>query len=428
MKLSYYIVIAFLIFPAFSQKLDSIEELINKQEYISVINNYLIYETKISSYPEINYYLAIAYFKTGNYTKAEQIFSELANQGYKLAQTYFNLGVTKYKLKKFKEAIDYLKTAMNHDITLSAECMYIMISCYLKQDDKDKAIEVYRELNQNFPSSIQLVKSQELLESYKINTKKIALYQPAKVNFYISAEYGYDSNVNMVSLQQLSGNSDNYYGVMLNISLNYRQLILMSTFEKVLLSSFTNYNSDIYNVTLQYNSDKISLDIFGKYLIYEQPLVYGFGTELKFSLQPLVLKLLYSNRIYLNTPELNTTTYQTTAEINYHNNRTVKLSPDITVKREILESMFSYYSIAPSIKYSQKIFKFLTVNTRLNYELKQYDWPREDKIFNFNFSLSITPVKNLEFLPSLLYTDASSNQEYLSYKKTEVTVSLNLYF
>lgn len=414
----------------FAENLNSLEELVDKNQYQLIINKYSSYETNISSYPEVNYYLGIAYFKTGDYQKAESIFSELVKQNYKLANTYFNLGITKYKLKKYDEAIKYLELSKNYDITLAPECMYVIISCYLIQNKKDEALNLYRELVEQFPDSLQVLKTQELFEKYKISINKLSAYakQP-KISFYFSTEYGYDTNINMVSLEETSGNSDSYYGIIATMLFNYKQITLVPSFEKVLYSSFSSYNSDVYNLMLRYSFDKILLSVFGRQIVYGQPFNYEFGSELKFALRtvtPFIFKLVYSNKVYTENTELNTTVYQVIAEI--YSDSTGRFSVGCGIKRNLTQQIFSYYSFIPSVRLVKEISRILIAKTDINYEIRKYDWQRDDRIFYSNFSLSILPVKNLEIVSSLTYTNSSSSVGYLSYQKTGLQVLLTLYF
>lgn len=412
----------------FTQDINTIKQLITKEQYQTIIDNYSSYETLISSYPEISYYLAVAYFKTQNYQKAEFIFHKLYKLRFRLAQTCFNLGITKYKLKKFNEAIKYLQIVKDYDLSLSAESMYVMIACYLNQDEKSKAIELYQELFEKFPNSLQVLKTQELFEKYGLDFKKDSLYsKPPKINFYLSIDYGYDNNINMVSVEQVSGNSDTYYGITTVMLLNYKQFTLLPSFEKILFSSFTSYNVDTYNLALELTTAWGRLSIFGREIRYQQPFSYDLGGSLQFSLlsEPLSrLKLYYSNKIYPQQKELNSTLYQ--ACLNVFTNRKQKSSVGICIKRNLSEPIFSYTSFIPSVQASEEIFRPLKININLSYEIKNYDWGRSDKLLCLNISSYFDIIKNLQLSPTVIYTDCLSNKNYLSYQKTEVFVSLNL--
>lgn len=414
----------------YQQEIVPIETLIKENQYEEIINNYSKYEDNASHYPEINYYLGIAYFKTKNYKKAEEIFSKIENSDFETPQVYFNLGIVNYKLGKYKKTIYYLGLAEKLDLSLAPKCLYLKIGCYIKLNKKEKAIETYKELLQKFPNSWYILKSEQLLEQNKINYKK----HKKILELVVSSELGYDNNINTSSLETvlISNNTDTYYSMTLTPTINLSKLSLTYDYTTIAYSSYTQYNTSLHTFFLTYNLKNISLGIFNKFLSYTQLFNNVSGIELTLTQHqtiPTKFKISLYNTNYKENEyeELNSITYSMTLETIF-NKKSNSFIFGFDIERNQAENIYySWYSFIPYFKYSNKnLVNFLKIKSDLNYEIKTYDYERKDSIITFNLSIPINIYQNLQLVPSYIYIINNSNISYFSYQKYNLVISLSL--
>ncbi len=203
MKRIVFVYIVLCNFILFGQSIDEIKNLIKEEKYEEALNILSNYSDFISTQPHVGYYIGVCYFKLQNYQKAEEFFELALKNNYDKVELYYNLGVTKYKLGKYKEAILYLEKAKNSPL-LGANSLYILISCYIKTKEYNKAKSAYIELYTNYPTSLYILKSQALLEKAGIGYTKLYKKNKTSYSLNLSFEYGNDSNLGYTPNYEIS--------------------------------------------------------------------------------------------------------------------------------------------------------------------------------------------------------------------------------
>ncbi|MEN3013117.1 MAG: tetratricopeptide repeat protein [Endomicrobiia bacterium] len=270
------------------QNIEEIKKLIKTGNYQESLQKLLEYEVFISSFPEIGYYLGICYFRLKDYLNAEKFFELSFNFNYNTHQLYYNLGMTKYKLKKYKETIEWLKKIENV-IEFEPKSLYVILACFLKLNDKEKALETFKKLFSKYPYSVYVLKSQTLLDKLNIDYSKVLTDSDSKRVFHrfsINFNYGQDNNISYVSSQDYSSISsshvaDNFFSYYLYGSLAFKKFF---GYYKYYKKSHSNYVNSDYNFSLHslfgnirvYRSKNfiLSLGCNGNYYEYEKPYSY----------------------------------------------------------------------------------------------------------------------------------------------------------
>lgn len=406
-----------------------INDLIKEGKYEQAIKILSSKEVEISSNPKVGYYLGICYFKTKNYELAEEYFEKAYKNGHITSNLLYNLGVTKYKLKKYKEAIEVLEKTKT-DKLIYDKSLYLMIAANLKLRDKKSAINLYKELRETYPYSINLLKAQDLLEKYGIDHKK---YDKKNFAGYLYGSYGYDTNINYAAEEyyNLVGLKDYSYFIYFSI------LFFDETYSISLGSMLKNYITHTeYNFKNFFSSFKItlipsydvSLTFFGNYYIEEEPLQKSYGLKLrsKFYIDELVLEpsLGYSFEDYFN---FNYQVLNGPIQDYSLSSKLGVLQANVGYKIKSAESNdYSYNTLYYGAKL-EKRFKTVLISFGGNISNKKYN-SRNDKITSIfaNFAIKITNQAELNI--NYTYTYSNSSNTMYTYKTQSYFSGLSLYF
>lgn len=105
----------------------------------------------------INYLIAQAYIRQAEYIKAIPYMNrylELAGGG--SANDYYQLGFAQYQARDYKAAIPNLSKSSNRKDTIGQNASYLLGDCYLKTDQKEKALtSFYTASKLNFDADLQ---------------------------------------------------------------------------------------------------------------------------------------------------------------------------------------------------------------------------------------------------------------------------------
>lgn len=99
-------------------------------------------------------------YKTESFTTLHTDFLELV--GAPLAAYYYNRGYESYKADKYEEAIPDLERAYRYDET-NSEALFYLGNSYRRNNEEDKAKEIYAQVIDNFPDTERASKAETYL-------------------------------------------------------------------------------------------------------------------------------------------------------------------------------------------------------------------------------------------------------------------------
>lgn len=118
-----------------------------------------------------DFYIALSYLQLNEYAKAETILQKCVDEMYKNRQqlehhtAYFYLGIAKYELKKFEEAIIIFDKALKIYPNFSDVKFYkaVCLSLLMK---KDEATDLFKEVREDFKLGYKLNEDNVIYELY----------------------------------------------------------------------------------------------------------------------------------------------------------------------------------------------------------------------------------------------------------------------
>ncbi|MCX7956328.1 MAG: tetratricopeptide repeat protein [Endomicrobia bacterium] len=394
----------FLIFynNTFSQELmsslESIKNEIKNGNYTQRLQYLLKYEDDIPKNPIISYYIGICCFKLNNYEEAKKYFELCIKYNYITTEVNYNYGITLYKLKNYTESIKYLEKTKN-DIFLGDNSLYILVSCYLRLNKKDKAIYSYRLLLEKYPNSLYVLKSQELFNKSGIDYTKFSVTL-LKKSFYIDSSYGKDTNIGFITpdtYEDISKFTDFYFRYKLNLSLYTDKFFSYYSYSGKKHISYENeeYNYSLHSCVLRINIYNLNLaKIHSRlgllYYEYGEPYNYNISgmanIEIPFTNYDLTLSLSTNKSEHFSVKQsyLDNIQYILGFSLGYKDSKS-SLSFILNYKNKKAESLFN------STEYNYSYFILVGTNSFLNNVytpvIKSYSYDSFLGSLNFYFKI-----------------------------------------
>jgi DNA-binding LytR/AlgR family response regulator/predicted negative regulator of RcsB-dependent stress response len=139
-----------------------------KEKALTAALQYLTSEDKLYYENELNQMVAQIYCEKEDYANAELYYTHYISKAKSVRdEDYFKLGYCQYAQGKTSDAITHLEMVSKNSVELSQHSEYLLAICYLKTDQKEKAVrslEKYRALTGTNTSPEYGLKIQSLLD------------------------------------------------------------------------------------------------------------------------------------------------------------------------------------------------------------------------------------------------------------------------
>lgn len=123
-----------------------------------------------------DFYIAISYLQLNEYEKAEKLLQNYVDEIYEKRQklehptAYFYLGIAKYELKKYQEAIDIFDKALIL-IPQFSDVKYYKSVCIVNLGNKEEATKLWKESKADFEKGFKLNEYNTVYETYPYQKK-----------------------------------------------------------------------------------------------------------------------------------------------------------------------------------------------------------------------------------------------------------------
>jgi tetratricopeptide (TPR) repeat protein len=157
--------------------------------------------------PELKYDLAYLNFKTDNYSRSADLFSEICEETPSNVLAQYYAGISFYKQEKYNQALDYFVYAAEKSPSIKVNGNYYAGLCYLKDGQTDKAVETLTYVKENAESEVLRNNASNWLSAIE---KQREAYKP--YSLYLKMGLGYDSNVPLEPVDQdFFADEDDYF-------------------------------------------------------------------------------------------------------------------------------------------------------------------------------------------------------------------------
>ena len=150
--------------------------------------------------PSDDFGAGVRYFKNNNFQLALENFKRAEDAGMQSAQLDYNLGSVYYRLEQYEISKRYFEKLTSNN-NLAALAYYNLGLIEHKSGHDNKAIELFEKSSTSTPDAALVA-----LAEKQVNTLKSL--QQKDWFAYISASYGYDSNITLLSSSSASDESD----------------------------------------------------------------------------------------------------------------------------------------------------------------------------------------------------------------------------
>ena len=157
----------------------------------------------------LKYDIALVNYKLAHYSRSADLFMEIAEEDFSNVLAYYNAGLSLYKEKQYRKALDYFITASEKSPTIKDNGYYYAGICHMKMGDIEKAVEKLEYVRDHAAKESlreYAIKSLEAIEKQKKELKAYSLY--------LKLGYQYDDNVRLEPLDEdIYANEGDYVAV-----------------------------------------------------------------------------------------------------------------------------------------------------------------------------------------------------------------------
>ena len=160
--------------------------------------------------PDLMYDTAFLYYKMSYYSKAADLFTEVAAKDPSKIQAYYYAGISLFKQGSFHKALDYFISAAEKSPSLTADGYYYAGMCFYKLGEFENAKEKFEYVKGHAEDGMLKDNAVKWLQAAESRKKA-----PKPYSLFLKAGLRYDDNVRLEPLdrEDFYADEDDYVAV-----------------------------------------------------------------------------------------------------------------------------------------------------------------------------------------------------------------------